>query len=262
MAVLLFLILAAPFSAAATTIAVTLPPLAGIVKMLDATVEVTCLLPAAADPHHFQLQPRKIELLQQADLLVRASYDDGGWPLPPLHNNTLDLWPARDHGWLSPAAVREALPHLAKALIALNPTNSRSIEGRLAAAIRATETLEQAWRKALAPLHNSGVVMQHPAWKRLMDELNVPVLAVLESGHHGHEHGPHALDEALQTLADHPDALLLQDAAHINRALDWLAAKSGNNTRMATLNALGDCGSSWDQFMEANLNSLNGALQP
>lgn len=246
----------------ATSVAVTLPPLAGIVAMLDEKTETICLLPAAADPHHFQLQPRKIEALKQADILIRASFDDGGWPLPPVHHNSIDLWPDRDHGWLSPAEVRKVLPSIASALIALQPERKEKIEHNLKTAVEATIQLENKWRSTLQPFHSSGVIMQHPAWRRLMIEMGTPVLAVLESGHHGHEHGPHALDGALQKLNSHPGALLLHDAAHINKALEWIAAHAETPVRQATLNALGSCNSSWAAFMQANLDALKTATQP
>ncbi len=230
--------------------------------MLDKSAQITCLLPAAADPHHFQLQPRKIEALKSSDLLIRTSLDDGGWPLPPSHSNTLDLWPERDHGWLSPAEVRKALPRIANALITLQPEQREHILNNLEEAVEITKSIEQTWANTLQPLQTSGVIMQHPAWQRRMVEMNVPILAVLESGHHGHEHAPHLLDEALAALKEHPNTLLLHDAGHINRSLIWLANHAGKQSRQAILNAVGDCNSSWKQLMDTNLNSINGALQP
>lgn len=249
-------------AAAATTVAVTLPPLAGIVTMLDKSVQITCLLPAAADPHHFQLQPRKIEALNSSDLLLRTSYDDGGWPLPPAHTNTLDLWPERDHGWLSPTAVRMVMPRIADALITLQPDQKEHILYNLKESLKIIESVEESWNSAMHPLRASGVIMQHPAWQRLMSEMSIPVLAVLESGHHGHEHAPHLLDEALAALNKQPDALLLYDIAHINRSLTWLAAHARKQPRQVHLNAMGSCHSSWRQLMDSNLSNIKHALNP
>ncbi|OIO74247.1 MAG: manganese-binding protein [Zetaproteobacteria bacterium CG1_02_53_45] len=254
----LMLSLTTPLLAMAAEIAVTLPPLAGLVKMLDAEAEVMCLLPAGANPHRFQLQPRTIEKLARSRLLIRASFDDGGWPLPPNHENVFDIWPAMDHGWVSPKEVRAILPELAGVLIKLHPEQADSINSNLAKAIATTHTIEQQWQQALATAKTSGVIMQHPSWRRLMNDMQVPILNVLESGHHGHEHGPHALDASLHDLEEHPQAWLISDAGHNNRALEWLQQHSAHTPHHVTLDALANCSTSWDQLMLQNLQQLQG----
>ncbi|MDQ6981848.1 MAG: zinc ABC transporter substrate-binding protein [Mariprofundus sp.] len=248
--------MSAPFCVSATEIAVTLPPLAGLVSMLDKQMQVICLLPAGADPHHFQLTPRRIEALSRTQLLIRASFDDGGWPLPPSHAHTLNLWPATGHGWLNPQTVRTALPLIGNALTRLHPEQEQAITASLHQALKQTRDIEQAWHEALSAAKVSGILMQHPAWRGLMQSMDVPVFAVLESTHHGHEHGPHKLEHALATLNQHPDAWLLADSNHSNRALDWLARHSAHRPHRITLNALGDCGLPWPQLMLQNIAQI------
>ncbi|MDX8404994.1 MAG: zinc ABC transporter substrate-binding protein [Mariprofundus sp.] len=244
-------------AASAATISVTLPPLSGLVMMLDDQVRVQCLMPAGSDPHHFQMQPRTIERLQQSTLLIRAYRDDGGWPLPAVHANTLDLWPLTDHGWVSPKAVRDALPKIAQALINLQPERQQHIEARLQLALQQVDLIAAAWQPALKQA-SAGIIMQHPSWRRLIKEMGIPVLAVLESGHHGHEFGPHHLEHALTTLNQHAGAWLLADAGHSASALDWLAAHSNQPVKRITLNALGQCKQPWDLLMQENIRQLTG----
>jgi ABC-type Zn uptake system ZnuABC Zn-binding protein ZnuA len=251
-----FLAFINPKQVSSAEIAVTLPPLAGLVAMLDDQAKSFCLLPGGADPHHFQLQPRSIESLSRSRLLIRASFDDGGWPLPASHENTLDLWPDRDHGWLSPTAVREALPIIAAALSSLYPKRSDDIALRLKQALVQTFFIESDWQTTLMPVKQSGVMMQHPAWQRLMNAMNIPVLAVLESGRHGHQHGPHLLEDALEKLNKHPDAWLVADIGHSQRTLDWLALHAKSAPRRITLDAVGQCGTSWIELMRDNLNRI------
>ncbi|WP_241697142.1 zinc ABC transporter substrate-binding protein [Mariprofundus sp. KV] len=251
-------VLLTPSFALSAGIATTLPPLAGLVKMLDTESEVICLLPAGADPHHFQMQPRTIERLSRSNLLIRTSFDDGGWPLPAHHDNVLDLWPDKDHGWVSPEEVRLILPRIAEALIRLKPEQADAINSNLSRAVALTHSIEKQWQQALAPAKAAGIIMQHPSWRRLMNDMQVPILNVLESGHHGHEHGPHALDDSLHQLDEHPDAWLISDAGHNNRALAWLQQHSGQAVRHITLDALSDCGISWDQMMLQNLQQISG----
>jgi len=250
--------LCTPSSLWATTISVTLPPLSGLVMMLDDQAEVQCLLPAGADPHHFQMQPRTVERLQLSALLIRASRDDGGWPLPPLLANTLDLWPDIDHGWVSPDAVRKALPIIAQAMIRIQPEREQHIQARLQPALQQVDRVERAWQQVLKQAKATGVIMQHPSWRRLMQEMGVPVLSTLESGHHGHEFGPHQLEQTLATLNQHPGAWLLADTGHSAAALDWLAAHSGVPARRVTLDALGACGEPWSRLMLDNIQHLDG----
>lgn len=242
--------------AAAAEIAVTLPPLAGLVAMLDREAEVLCLLRPGSDPHHFQLQPRTIESLRRSRLLIRALRDDRSWPLPPVHANTLLLWPDVDHGWLSPAAVRQALPEIAGALAGLHPERAEAIAAALEQAMVQVDAMAAAWRKALEPVRRSGVIMHHPAWQRLLREMDVPVLTVLESGQHGHEHGPLELDEALAALERHPDAWLLGNEGHSRRALEWLERHAEPTPRHITLDPLGSCDTTWPEFMQSNLQKI------
>jgi len=230
--------------------------------MLDKQAEVMCLLPAGADPHHFQLTPRKIESLRKSQLLIRASFDDGGWHLPVSSIHTLNLWPDNDHEWLSPESVRLALPQIAEALTKLHPDHADAIALSLSHALAQTVAIERSWHTTLEPLKKPGVLMQHPAWQGLMQSMGVTVQAVLESARHGHEHGPHKLEHALATLNQHPDAWLLADSGHSNRALDWLAKHAGKAPRMVTLNALGTCGMAWTDLMQQNIDRISGQVQP
>jgi len=248
--------------AVAAEIAVTLPPLAGLVAMLDQKVDVLCLLSNGSDPHHFQLSPRKIEALRQTRLLIRASRDDGGWPLPPHHAHSLDVWPALDHGWLNPATVREVLPRIATALIALHPERQQHIEAALSKALAATHQLEDEWRQSLQAAQQDGVLMQHPAWRRLMLAMHVPVLDVLESGQHGHEFGPHKLEHALVALHAHQGAWLIAGQGHSNRALDWLDEHAKISAKRVTLDALGTCTQTWPQLMQENLKRWQAVSDP
>lgn len=258
-AVLLFVgLLLIPVSAQAGAITTTLPPLAGLVKMVDPEAEVACLLTAGGDPHHFSLSPRQAEALRQSSLLIRTSRDDGGWNLFSVSDKAeiLDLWPNQDHAWLSPAQVAQALPRIAAAMKKIAPQRSAQIDAGLITALQKTHNMDAAWQAALQPLAARGAIMQHPSWKQLFESNGVVVHAVLESDKHGHEHGPHALEEAHQSMDEHPHALLIGDINHSNRTLEWVARQQHDPVEPVYLDALGRCGMPWDALMRANLQKI------
>jgi len=248
------LLYAATPDAAQAFIVTTLPPLAGLVSMLDAKADVHCLLPPGADAHDFQLTPKQVQQLKQTDLLIRASRDDGHWPGLNMTRRQLDLWPEKDHAWLLPSEVQQILPLLAKRLKEIIPEHRQGIEQSLKRALGVCDEMETAWKQALAPLQQRGVVMQHPAWRRLCEHFRVPVRAVLEPHHHGSIR-PRKLESALALLQAHPSILLWGDVRHSNRGLIWLSHHD-NNKPVLALDALGTCGMSWIELMHDNLEHI------
>jgi len=255
-----------PIVAKAADIITTLPPIAGLVHWLKPDANVVCLLPANADPHHFQLSPRQVQSLQQNKLLIRSSQDDGHWPSLQSPSQTLDLWPAHNanhkkhdfnHAWLNPHAVQTVLPKLAQKLQIIYPNDSAAIQQNLALALTKTEQLWQAWQKLgqTTELHKYGVIMQHPSWANLFHALQIPIFNTLESEQHGHEYGPRKLEEALKQLQQHPNIRLIADSNHSNRALLWLQSHH-KSSLITTLDALGSCDESWLHLMQRNLDTL------
>lgn len=231
--------------------------------MLDAEADVRCLLPPGADAHDFQLTPKQVQSLKQADLLVRSSFDDGHWPGLSLPDRTLDLWPEQAHAWLSPAAAINILPRLAETLKLLAPEREHAIAQALSKALSHAFAMNIRWYKALEVYHERGVIMQHNAWQPVLADYKVPVWSVLESQHHGENIGPHQLEEALNQLRTHPDALLWGNQRHANRALEWLKQHQGSEqTALVYFDPLGDCGTTWLQLMQANLDLLEKASRP
>lgn len=249
--------------AGAAGIVTTLPPLAGLVLMLDGKAEVHCLLPPGADAHDFQVTPRQAQSLREADLLIRASFDDRHWSGVQLQERTLDLWPTRSHAWLSAKDVRSKLPELAQALQRLYPQRSAQIQAALGRALDLCDTMDGLWDKALAPWRSAGVIMQHNAWQSMLQEHGVPVWSVLENGHHGESIAPHRLEDALNLLHAHPSALLWGNQRHAGKALQWLQEHSdGADTPLLNFDPLGDCGMRWPQLMQRNLDILTQAGRP
>jgi len=231
-----------------------------LVRMLDVEADVRCLLAPGADAHEFQLSPRQVQALKQAELLVRSSYDDGHWSGLSLPGRTFDLWPKTAHAWLSPQAVRQQLPRLAKALQQIAPQRQQDIADNLTQALKQCDAIDNALKNALAPYRKSGVIMQHNAWAKVLKAYAVPIWSVLESQHHGANIRPRRLEAALAQLAKHPKAVLWGNRQHANRGLIWLnkhSAQNGQTRHLLLLEPLGNCSMNWRQLMQNNLQQIS-----
>ncbi len=228
--------------------------------MLLPEVKSVCLLPAGADPHHFQPSPKQVTLLNQGHLLIRATRDDLGWPIKTDNNPVFDISASQAHGWLEFGLVRQVLPALARSLIQQYPLHQKKITAHLNSALKTVDHLDSQWRDTLATIKHKGVFMQHPAWQGLLESSGVPIWQVLESHQHGHEHGPRHLEKALRIFKQHPDALLLGSLRHSNRSLEWLNNHRPQPEKIIKLDALGSCNMPWDKLMSDNLKQLRSLL--
>ncbi|MDX8376848.1 MAG: zinc ABC transporter substrate-binding protein [Mariprofundales bacterium] len=239
-------------------IVVTLPPLAGIVNLLDNSLDVQCLLSAGADPHHTSLRPRQMEQIKSSSLLIRAGIDDAGWKIPILSSQTktLTLWSEHDHAWLLPAQVQKILPILAEKITQLYPQHANIIAENLQLLQKEDGILQKTaikWQNLFQQQSSSGVILQHGAWQHLFATYGLPVLMVLDATH-GHDARPRHLEKALRLGKQHPDAWLIASANSSTRVMDSLAKRLGRN--YYRLNALGSCEQSWSELMLNNMQIL------
>lgn len=68
------------------------------------------------------------------------------------------------HIWLSPKLVKRQARTIADALIAADPAGKATFEKNLSAFIKDLDTLDNALKKALAPIKGKTLMVFHPAW--------------------------------------------------------------------------------------------------
>lgn len=248
-------------------IEVTLPALGGLLHWVAPDITVDCLLPKGAEPHHFRLSARQLERVNRSYLLVRSSRDDLAWFKAHAIKSPriLDLWPqtekGNNHAWLLPDDIERTLTPISHKLMHQFPEYTESISTRLPSLRQDVQNIRLAWQKIMKPLQQRGVIMQHAAWLPLFKTYQVPVLAVLEANNMGHSHGYNAkkLDQALQQLQQHPQALLIADLRHDNKGLTWLQ-RHHPSSKLIYLDAIGTCDQTWPLLMQHNIDLLTRAL--
>jgi len=242
-------------SIARAEVAVTLPPLAGIVRLLAPDTAVFCLLPANADPHHFSVTPRRIERLRHSDILIRASRDDRGWLGLDSGLSQIDLWPDRDHAWLQPEWLLATLPLLAKKLQSLHPGQKDAIAASLSRVILDINAMDRDIFKTLEPVRRDGVILQHASWRHFCEHYGIPVLAIANPRHIEGSLRPKQLERLLTTLRRHPGARLWGDRGKTNSALKWLAERVKHKP-ITLLDPLGNCNGAWPQLIRDNVTRM------
>ncbi|MDQ6976242.1 MAG: zinc ABC transporter substrate-binding protein [Mariprofundaceae bacterium] len=245
----------------------TLPAIGGILHWIAPEMKVHCLLPKGAEPHHFRPSARQLERANNSPLLVRSSRDDLAW-FKTQHvqsKHILDLWPhdekGKNHAWLLPSVIGNALPLINNALTQTFPAFKNTILKHQPDLQHSIKIIEQAWANIAIPLRKHGIIMQHAAWLPLFEAYQIPVLAVLEKGNMGHNHGYNAkkLDQALKQLQKHPNAILIADQRHDDKGLKWLQ-RQHPSSQLVYLDAVGTCDQPWPLLMQYNIDLLVAAL--
>lgn len=252
-----------------TPIEATLPAIGGVLHWIVPEINVHCLLPEGAEPHHFHPSARQLERANNSALLIRSSRDDLAWfkaqPIPS--NHTLDLWQhnkkGNNHAWLLPSEIEAITPVITHALIAQFPQYQTAIATRIPHLQQEIDMIQHAWQGVAVSLRKRGVMMQHPAWLPLFEAYGIPVWSVLEASSTGHQHGYTAkkLDQALKQLQQHPNALLIADKRHDDKGLKWLQ-RQHTSSPLIYLDAIGKCNQPWPLLMQQNIDRLARVSKP
>lgn len=198
-----------PTSSGAIRVVVSIEPLAMIVREIAGELaRVSTLLPAGADPHHYEVRPRKIVELARADLIVSVGGGFDGWAeglcagcetgarrlrvleLPGItaeptrhdghereaggHEEALD-----PHVWLDPLRVRDVIaPALVTTLGELAPEHRGAFEAGLARLDRMLSQTDRDLRALFADRERDFVAL-HPAWRYFASRYALEQRAVL-----------------------------------------------------------------------------------
>jgi zinc transport system substrate-binding protein len=170
-------------SASASLKAVTsIHPLAAIVREVGGDrVEVTTLVPAGSDPHHFELTPRKARAIHEADVvfLIGGQFDD--WTMPgqgrdldrprivrfykDFSDSLINMGNTfNPHFWLDPLFARQMAGVVARTLCALDSAGCAFYRARALRFGTEMDSLNAAISKRLSEAGFKDFIAFHPAW--------------------------------------------------------------------------------------------------
>lgn len=185
-------------------IAVSIYPLQDLTRQITGgRMDVFHLVPAGANPHHFEPPPSMIRQLQGTDLFVGVHPDFDGWieTLLPAGTPRMYLHPdsnrpktaAADssgtdagfnpHFWLSVCTVRDVLPRLTRALCRADTLSCGAFRRNLEHYQSRLDSLDLAIRNRLEPFRNAAFIQWHPAWDGFAADYGLRITATLEHGH-------------------------------------------------------------------------------
>jgi ABC-type Zn uptake system ZnuABC Zn-binding protein ZnuA len=216
-------------------------------------VEARNLLPPGVDPHQFALSPRDISLVDSADLLITngGGLDDfvtTALEKAPLRPNRRQVVvsegiPRLDspeagheheggdpHLWLDPVFAKRYARSIADAIVGeLERRGDRS--GAAAARTRALafekqlDSLNEEYRRELAPLHGRGFIAFHGAFGYLAQRYALNMAGVWQTTP-GREPGPREVGDLLRMARRGTVKALLSEPQLSPRALEMIARDS------------------------------------
>lgn len=187
-------------SGSGPSVVATLHPVASVTRAVaGSAVAVHTLLPPGAHPHSYEANPRDIEVLADADLVVRVGGAADAWIGQPegspvvVFTEGMELVEEEDdhghetgtgnpHVWLDPIRVRDVLlPRLTAALIELAPDSAPAIRRRADAYADSLTALDAEIRERLEDVPTRRFIAAHPAWVYFAERYDLEPAGVLEA---------------------------------------------------------------------------------
>lgn len=182
---------------------VSILPQADFVKSIGGSrVEVTVLIPPGASPEDYEMSPRQIQKISEADIyftvgsipfeqisLPRISSAN---PDMPIINTSEDIMAEEQehheghhhdpHVWLSPSLVKEQVQVITRSLIEMDPEGKDFYEANLEVYIRELGELDLEIKGLLADRHRDDFLIYHPAWGYFAADYGLHEIAVEKDG--------------------------------------------------------------------------------
>jgi len=233
------LLLCTAADAAPLRVVVSIQPQIWFVERLAGDLaEVTVLLAPGDSPATYEPTPRRMAVLEGADLFLAAGvpFERGlvpriaGVPRPPLvagpdaaagHYSAADLDP---HTWLSPAGAAALADTVAAALVRLRPDAAAAIAARRSGLEPVIAAVDERVRGILAGREGGVFVVFHPAFGHFAAAYDLVQVAIED---HGHEPGARHLVEVTTLAREQGVGAVVVQTGFSRRAAEAVAASLG-----------------------------------
>ena len=181
-------------------IATSIYPLQDVTnQIVGEHAEVFHLIPAGANPHHFEPPPSIIRQIQDVNLFVGVHPEFDGWiedllpestPRLYLHPNAAHKDNPGEHNhdfnphfWLSVRTMRTVLPELLEALCELDSSTCPMYIKNFNNYLFTLDSLDREIESQLLPYTNRAFIQWHPAWAGFAKDYGLRIAGTLEYGH-------------------------------------------------------------------------------
>ncbi len=232
-------------------------------------VEVANLTPAGVEPHDIELNPRQLDRVEDADLVLFL----GGGFQPAVEDavrrasKSVDLGaelsgavPGDPHVWLDPQLFSQVVDRVATALVEVDPAGTDAYQEGAADYRRRLAELDAEFGAGLEDCERRTIVTTHDAFGYLAGRYRLEHLAISGLSPDA-EPDPRRLAELADTVRTRGVTTVFTETLVSSRVAETLAREAGVKTAaLDTVEGVDDEGDDYFSLMRANLATLRTAL--
>jgi zinc transport system substrate-binding protein len=241
-------------ASASLRLAASIHPVAAIVREIAGnSADITTIVPAGSDPHHFELTPRKARAIYEADAVFLIGGHFDGWVLPgggkdlgdclavdfceELSESLLAMGNTfNPHFWLDPLYAKRMGRIVGETLCSLDSTNCALYRSRIERFGATMDSISASISIRLKKSGFSDFVAFHPAWSYFARRYGLHEHGTIEVSHEQEPSARHVADLVRHMIASGVKVILVEEFS--NPALaEGIAAETG--ARLVRLDPLG-----------------------
>ena len=236
-------------------------------------IELTQLIPAGAEPHHFEPTPGDIISVSGADLFVYISEELEPWASDILkglsHTQSVEIAPVLQgedpHVWIAPYGALALAQRLAEAFSKQDPINKAYYKENLKKFEQEIKALHQAFKKGLASCQNYEMIhMGHLAFAALADTYGINLHALAGTSHQN-EHSVKKLTDLVKMIKEHQITAIFTEEMIAPDLADTVSLETGVKILpLYTIHGVSkrdfEKGTTYIEFMQQNLQHLQEGL--
>ena len=220
----------------AVDVATSIFPISAIVREVGGEkVNITTIVPAGSDPHHFELTPSKAKAVHEADVVFLIGGHFDRWVLGEetgeseicllveFHKAFKDsLIPVGDsfnpHFWLDPLFAREIARIACMALCTVDLPGSDHYRNRAEAFMTRLDSLHLSSKARLASAGLEAYVAFHPAWTYFARRYSLREYGTIEISHEAEPSAKHIAQAVKQMREDGIRFILAEEFSNLDLA--------------------------------------------